>query len=226
MTSHTEKCEKSENCAKESQEAKVKLSFWIQILTLICTMSASLPFERNPFLLKEFKIGLEKSEVTSVKEGHDVERVSVPQNDETAGILKQLNGETSADLTALEKKWLDRKTNRQSLMKVETQPRSARPPPRRDKFRNEGEFVDANEKNTDGNKGPDEVFDRGESMLWLAPSYFGAQGCNPRSGDKFDAPFPFLSGTFSCSVEGLNSDLMWDYFKTRCVNEASQNAHN
>ena len=26
-------------------------------------------------------------------------------------------------------------------------------------------------KNTDGNKGPDEVFHRGESMVWLAPSY-------------------------------------------------------
>ena len=40
-----------------------------------------------------------KSEVTSVEEGHAVERVS----DETAGILKQLKDETSADLTVLEK---------------------------------------------------------------------------------------------------------------------------
>ena len=92
MTSHTEKCEKCEKCeksenyAKKSQEAKVKLSLCIQILTLICTMSASLQFERNVVLLKEFKIGLEK-------------------------------------------KGLDRKTNRQGLMKAETQPRSARLPP-------------------------------------------------------------------------------------------------
>ena len=63
----------------------------------------------------------------------------------------------SAYLTALEKKGLDRKTNRQGLMKAETQPSSARPPPWRDKLRIEGESVDANEKNTDGNKGPDEV---------------------------------------------------------------------
>ena len=70
----------------------------------------------------------EKSVVTSVEEGYDVERVIVPQNDETAGILKQLNGETSADLTALEKKGLDRRTDHQA----ETQPRSARPPPWRD----------------------------------------------------------------------------------------------
>ena len=32
----------------------------------------------------------EKSEVTSVEEGHDVERVIVTQSDETAGILKQV----------------------------------------------------------------------------------------------------------------------------------------
>ena len=70
---------------------------------------------------------------------------------------------------ALEKKGLDRKTTRQDLMKAETQPRSARPPLWRDKLRIEGESVDADEKNTDGNKGVDEVFDRGESMLWLAP---------------------------------------------------------
>ena len=27
---------------------------------------------------------------------------------------------------------------------------------------------------------------------------------------------------FSCSIEGLNYDLMWDHFKTRYANEASQ----
>ena len=43
--------------------------------------------------------------------------------------------------------------------------------------------MDADERNTDGNKGLDEVFDRGESMLWLAASYLGAQGYNPRRGD-------------------------------------------
>ena len=46
-----------------------------------------------------------------------------------------------------------------------------RPPPWRDKLRIEGESVDGDEKNIDGNKGPDEVFDRGKSMLWLAASY-------------------------------------------------------
>jgi len=77
----------------------------------------------------------------------------------------------SAYLTALEKKGLDRKTNRQGFMKAETQPSSARPLLWRDKLRIEGESVDANEKNTDGNKGPDEVFHRSESMLWLAALY-------------------------------------------------------
>ena len=59
----------------------------------------------------------------------------------------------------------------------------------RDKLRIEGESVDEDEKNTDGNKGPDEVFDRGESKLWLASSYLGAQGCNPRRSDEFCALF-------------------------------------
>ena len=38
----------------------LKVSLWIQILTLSCTMSVSLQFERNPVLLKEFKTALEK----------------------------------------------------------------------------------------------------------------------------------------------------------------------
>ena len=49
----------------------------------------------------------EGCEVTSVEEGRDVERATA-QNGETVGSLKQLKGETSADLTALEKKGLDR----------------------------------------------------------------------------------------------------------------------
>ena len=51
------------------------------------------------------------------------------QNGEIVGSLKQLKGETSADLTALQKEELDRKTKHQGLMKAETQPRPARPPP-------------------------------------------------------------------------------------------------
>ena len=57
----------------------------------------------------------EGCDATSVEEGHDVERVTA-QIDETVGSLKQLKGETSADLTALEK-GLDRKTNHQGLTK-------------------------------------------------------------------------------------------------------------
>ena len=60
MMPHTEKCEERENYTKDLQEAKVKLSLWVQILTLIRTISASVQFERNPVLLKEFKFGLEK----------------------------------------------------------------------------------------------------------------------------------------------------------------------
>ena len=42
---------------------------------------------------------------------------------------KQESIETSADLTALEKEELDRKTNHQELVTAETQPRPAKPPP-------------------------------------------------------------------------------------------------
>ena len=38
----------------------LKFSPWIQTLTLSCTMSVSLQFERNPVLSKEFKTTLEK----------------------------------------------------------------------------------------------------------------------------------------------------------------------
>ena len=61
----------------------------------------------------------EDCEVTSVEEGHDVERVTA-QSDETACILNQLKDETSAGLTALEKKGLDRKISHQDLTKAET----------------------------------------------------------------------------------------------------------
>ena len=44
-----------------------------------------------------------------------------PQNGEIVGILKRLKDETSADLTALEKKGLDRKTNQQDLTKAKTE---------------------------------------------------------------------------------------------------------
>ena len=46
------------------------------------------------------------------------DRRFLAERDETAGILKQLKGVTSADLFAL-KKGLDRETTHQSLMKVE-----------------------------------------------------------------------------------------------------------
>ena len=49
----------------------------------------------------------EKSEKR--EEGYDVDGRHAPQNDETAAILKQRKNETSADLTALEKKGFDRK---------------------------------------------------------------------------------------------------------------------
>ena len=84
-------------------------------------------------------------------------RFIVPQSDETAGILKQLKGETSADSAALEKKGLDRKTNHEGLMKVERQPRSARPPPW-------SAMIEHGRKSK-------RRCDRSESMAWFAPSY-------------------------------------------------------
>ena len=61
----------------------------------------------------------EDCEVTSVEAGHDVERVTA-QCDETEGILNQLKDKTSAGLTALEKKGLDRKISHQDLTEAET----------------------------------------------------------------------------------------------------------
>ena len=93
------------------------------------------------------------------------------------------------DLTALDKKGLDRKTNHHDLSKSKTkeifvltkaigeketvalkleqsakevaQPRSTRPPPWRDKFR----------ACQSGAKLEEQSHNRGESMLWLASSY-------------------------------------------------------
>ena len=49
----------------------------------------------------------EKSEITSVEEGHDVDGRHGPPSDETAGIAKQLKDEMS-DLTAFKMKWIGR----------------------------------------------------------------------------------------------------------------------
>ena len=85
----------------------------------------------------------------------------------------------------------------------------------RDKLRIEGESVNEDEKNTDDNKGPDEVFDRSKSLLWLAASYSEAQGYKPRRVMNFIHHFHLCLEHF-CSIEGLNNcDTMWDHFKTR-----------
>ena len=52
-----------------------------------------------------------------------------PENDLSAGVPLQPKDEVSTDPTALEKKGLDRKTNHQGVMKVETRPIPMRPPP-------------------------------------------------------------------------------------------------
>ena len=78
----------------------------------------------------------------------------------TVGSMKQLKNETSADLTALEKKGLDRKTNHQGLMKAETKEVAQRPPPWIDKHATIEYGFNSKRR-----------CDRGESMVRLAPSY-------------------------------------------------------
>ena len=62
--------------------------------------------------------GLTKATALLVK-GMTIERFL--QNGEIVGVLKRLKDVTSADLTALEKEGLDRKTNHQDLTKVKTE---------------------------------------------------------------------------------------------------------
>ena len=114
------------------------------------------PDEKTPRSVSRSRTARCAKRVKSLPWTKDVERVIVPQSDETAGIPKQLKDETSADLTALEKKGLDRRTDHQ----VETQPRSARPPPWRDKHAT----IEYGRKS----KGR---CDKGASMVWLAHSY-------------------------------------------------------
>ena len=112
------------------------------------------------------------------------------QNDETAGILKQWIEETSADSTALKRKRLDRKTNHQGLMKAETRYQG-----RQDHHLGETScesrvslWMRMRRTQTE-TKDPMRCFDRGESMLWLSPSYLGAQGCKPRRCDDIYGQF-------------------------------------
>ena len=101
----------------------LKLSLWIQILTLSCTMSVSLQFERNPVLLKEFKTALEKKGLGRKTNHQDLMKIETEEifvlTKATVGALKL---EQSAKAVEAQEK-------------AEALPRPARPPPWRDKFR-------------------------------------------------------------------------------------------
>ena len=91
----------------------------------------------------------------------------VAQSDETASVLKQLKNETSSDLTALEKKGLDLKTNHQEFVKAEALPRPTRPPLWGDQFR----------ACQSGVRSDKQSHKRGESKLWFASSHLEHDPC-------------------------------------------------
>ena len=95
------------------------------------------------------------------------------------GILKQAKDEVTAYLTALEKKGLDRRTDH----KTETQLRSARPTPWRDKHATI-EYVRKSKRR----------YDRNESMLWFAASCLEYQATFQEGVMNFMFPFE-KSGT-------------------------------
>jgi len=120
----------------------------------------------------------EGCEVTSVKEGHDVERVIVAKSDETANILKQLKNETSADLTALEKKGLDRKTSHQELVKAEMQPR-----------RQGHHLGETSSELVSQVRGQKTVAHQRRVKVMACILVLGARGFNPRRGEEFPPLF-------------------------------------
>ena len=126
----------------------------------------------------------EKSEVTSVEEGHDVDGRHAPQSDETAGILKQLKFEMSADMTAFKMKGLDRKTNHQGLMKAETEEVAQRLPLLRDKLRIEVSLWMRVRRTLTETKDPMRSLTEVSQCCGSQP-----QGYKPRKGDEIYAPF-------------------------------------
>jgi len=97
------------------QEAKHKEVQQAAAVTAVASNGKALKCQSSDRIAKTN--GLTKAVALLVK---GMTRERFLQNGETAGILKQLKDETSVDLTALEKKGLDRKTNHQNLMKTET----------------------------------------------------------------------------------------------------------
>ena len=57
----------------------LKLSLWIQTLTLSCMMSVSLQFDRNPVLFKEFKTTLEKKGSDRKTNHHDLTKTETEE---------------------------------------------------------------------------------------------------------------------------------------------------
>ena len=128
VTSHSEMCEQSaegcevtseekghdvkfENHAKESQEAKHKGA------SGCCGDSSGV--ERKGPQMPELRPYRQDQRSASLVNGMTRERFS--KNGEIVVILKQSKDEMSADLTAFKKNGLDRKTNHQDLMKIETE---------------------------------------------------------------------------------------------------------
>ena len=91
----------------------LKGSLWIQILTLSCTMSVSLQFERNPVLFKEFKTALEKKGLDRKTNHQDLTKA---KTEEICGLKREQSAKAV-----------------EAQEKVEALPRATRPPPWRDK---------------------------------------------------------------------------------------------
>ena len=68
---------------------------------------------------------------------------------------------------------------------------------------------------------------RGGSMVWLAPSYLGAQGCNPRRGEQiFHLFMPTVHNATSIHANDAEELKRYGFFKKSKANVTQRNVTN
>ena len=67
---------------------------------------------------------------------------------------------------------------------------------------------------------------RDESMVWLAPSYFGAQGCNPRRGEQIPPLHAYCTQCHKHYANDAEELKRYGFFKKSKANVTQRNVTN
>ena len=136
-----------------------------------------------------------------MEDGHDVDGRNALQSDETAGILKQLKDEMSADLTAFKKKALDRNTNHHDLTKAGTEEIFVLTEAIAEKETAALKLEQSAKEWRRGHHLGETSATEAESLVWLAPSCLEHEATSQEGVKKFDFFMPTVRNTSADELE-------------------------